>query len=109
RIGFKWERLQPSAYGGLEAPYLARLDGLVRYATSHGGNVILNPHNFARYYGDTVGSSKVPNAVFADFWGRLGTRYASNPRVMFNLVNEPHDLPSEQWVSAANSAIAAIR
>ena len=28
---------------------------------------------------------------------------------MFNLVNEPHTMPTEQWVGAANAAIAAIR
>ena len=78
-------------------------------ATSKGATVILNPHNFARYYGVTVGSPSVPDAVFADLWRRLAARYGSNPRVMFNLVNEPHDIPTEQWVSAANAAIAAVR
>ena len=28
---------------------------------------------------------------------------------MFNLVNEPNTMPTEQWVGAANAAIAAIR
>jgi endoglucanase len=71
--------------------------------------VILNPHNFARYYGSPVGSSQVPNAVFADFWSKLSSKYASNANVLFNLVNEPNTMPTEQWVSAANAAIAAIR
>ena len=109
RVGFRWERLQPTAYGEFDAVYFGKLDALVTYATASGSTVILNPHNFARYYGSTVGSSAVPSAVFADLWKRLATRYASNAHVMFNLVNEPHDMPSEQWVSAANSAIAAIR
>ena len=56
-----------------------------------------------------VGSAQVPEAVFADLWRRLALRYGANPHVMFNLVNEPHDLPTEQWVLAANAAIAAIR
>ena len=109
RVGFLWERLQPKAYGELDATYAAKLDDLVAYATSHGANVILNPQNFARYYGNLVGSSAVPNAVFADFWKRVSARYAPNARVMFNLVNEPHGLPTEQWVGAANAAIASIR
>lgn len=109
RIGFMWERMQPSAYAALVPAYVAQLDGLVTYATSKNATVILNPHNFARYYGSTVGSSQVPNAVFADLWSKLATRYQSNPRVMFNLVNEPHTMGTEQWVGAANAAIAAIR
>lgn len=109
RIGFKWERLQRSAYGELDAAYFARLDSIVRYAASRGAQVILNPHNFARYYGSTVGSARVPSAVFADLWRRLARAYVDTPSVLFNLVNEPHSMPTEQWVRAANAAIAAIR
>lgn len=109
RVGFKWERLQPSANGAFTAAYFGKLDAIVKYATSKGAYVILNPHNFARYYGNLVGSSQVPNGAFADLWKRLGAEYAANPRVLFNLVNEPHDMPTRQWVGAANAAIAAIR
>ncbi|MBX3260476.1 MAG: glycoside hydrolase family 5 protein [Labilithrix sp.] len=109
RVGFKWERLQPSAYGELTASYLAKLDALVGYATSKGARVVLNPHNFARYYGVLVGSADVPAAAFADLWRRLALLYADNPRVMFNLVNEPNNMPTEQWVVSANAAIAAVR
>jgi endoglucanase len=109
RIGFKWERLQPAAYSELVTAYVTQLDALVAHATSKQATVILNPHNFARYYGTTVGSAQVPNEVFADLWRRLATRYGQNPRVMFNLVNEPNTMPTEQWVRAANAAIAAIR
>ena len=109
RVGFKWERLQRSAYGELDARYFGRLDSIVRYAAARGAHVILNPHNFARYYGSTVGSDRVPSAVFADLWRRLARAYADTPNVLFNLVNEPHSMPTEQWVEAANAAIAAIR
>jgi endoglucanase len=109
RVGFLWERLQPTAKGAFTAAYFAKLDALVTYATSRKATVIIEPHNFARYYGTTVGSTQVPNAVFADLWARLGAAYKGNPSVMFNLVNEPHDLPSAQWVGAANAAIAAAR
>jgi endoglucanase len=109
RIGFRWERLQPTAYGSFVNAYVSQIDALVAHATSKNANVILNPHNFARYYGNTVGSAQVPNAVFADLWSKLATRFKGNPRVMFNLVNEPNTMPTEQWVGAANAAIAAIR
>ena len=109
RVGFKWERLQPTANGELEPAYLAKLDALVAYATTQGAHVILNPHNFARYRGVPVGSAEVPATVFADLWRRLALRYGPNAAIMFNLVNEPHDMPTEQWVASANAAIAAIR
>jgi endoglucanase len=109
RVGFLWERMQAKANGPLTAAYVAKLDDIVAYATAHGANVILNPHNFAKYYGSFVGSAAVPNAAFADFWSKLAARYADNERLMFNLMNEPNGLPTEQWVAAANAAIAAIR
>src|SRR5262249_22218719 len=80
--------------------------------------VVLDPHNFARYYppgGDQqsatniIGSAAVPNASFADFWSRVATVYKTNPRVIFNLMNEPNTMPTEQWASAAHAAIQAIR
>ncbi len=100
RIGFKWERLQPAANGAFDATYNDRLTSIVSYASSKGAKVILNPHNFARYYGNTVGSAQVPSSVFADFWSKLSSQWAKDPNVMFNLVNEPHDIPTEQWVDA---------
>lgn len=109
RIGFQWERLQRVAKGSFDATYFGKLDALVRYATSKGAYVVLNPQNFARYYDGVIGSAAVPNAVFADLWRRLALQYKTNPRVLFGLVNEPNEMPTEQWVKAANAAIAAIR
>ncbi len=109
RIGFKWERMQRAAYGPLDEDYTKKIGALVTYASSRGATVILEPHNFARYYGSTVGSPQVPNAVFANFWSRLAQLWIRDAHVAFNLVNEPHDMPTEQWVGSANSAIQAIR
>lgn len=109
RIPFMWERLQPVLNGALDADYLAALDGLVSHASAVGVRTILNPQNFARYYDDVIGSAAVPNSAFADFWSRLALHYDGNGQVVFGLMNEPHDLPTEQWVNAANAAIAGIR
>lgn len=109
RIPFRWERLQRSLYGALDGGEFSRLAYIVACATSRGIDVILDPHNYARYYGNPIGSAAVPNAAFADFWSRLALQYKGNPRVIFGLMNEPHDLPTEQWLAAANAAIAAIR
>jgi endoglucanase len=119
RLPFRWERLQPTANSAFNAAELGRLNAFINYATSKGATVILDPHNFARYYPPSsniessstniVGSSTVPNSEFADFWSRLATTYKNNTRVVFNLMNEPNTMPTEQWVSASNAAISAIR
>ena len=33
--------------------------------------MLLDPHNYARYYGDVVGGPKVGADVFADLWAKL--------------------------------------
>jgi endoglucanase len=109
RVAFKWERAQQQANGALDSYYVGLIDAVVADATAKGAHVVLNQFNFARYYGNVVGSSAVPNAVFADFWGKFAARYKSNANVMFNLTNEPNSMSTEQWVGAANAAIAAIR
>ncbi len=109
RLPFLWERLQRALNADFNSDELARLDAFVTATTAKGKIVILDPHNYARYYGNLIGSSQVPNAAFADFWTRLAAHYKSNPRVVFGLMNEPHNMPTAQWVSAANAAIAAIR
>ena len=56
-----------------------------------------------------IGSDTVSSDDFADFWGRLARQFANQPDVTFGLMNEPHDMPAEQWLDAANAALARIR
>ncbi len=109
RLGFRWETLQPKASEPFRPAEIERLAGVVRAATDLGLTVILNPHNYARYYGEPVGGEKVPIEAFADFWGRLAAEMKDNDHVWFGLVNEPYGIPATEWLKAANAAIAAIR
>lgn len=109
RLPFRWERLQPSLNQPFDSAEWSRLRGFVDQVTATGMTVILDPHNYARYRDNLVGSSAVPNTAFADLWSRLATAFRQNPKVVFGLMNEPHDMPTEQWLAAANAAIAAIR
>jgi endoglucanase len=109
RLPFLWERLQPTLNQAFDSAELARLTGFVQQVTATGVTVLLDPHNYARYRGKLIGSSDVPHAAFADFWSRLANQFKDNDKVMFGLMNEPHDMPTEQWLSSANAALAAIR
>ena len=108
RIPFRWERLQQSLRGELDVGEEARLRTIVEYATKRGASVILDPHNYARYHGSLIGEGPSV-ADFADFWTRLATLFGPNRRVIFGLMNEPYGIRAEAWLSAANTAIAAIR
>ncbi len=109
RFPFRWADLQPALNQPLDRAALERVKSVAAEATHRGLVLILDPHDYARYYGKVVGSAEVPNEAFADFWSRLAAPFKDNPRVWFGLMNEPHDLPPEQWLAAANGAIAAIR
>jgi endoglucanase len=118
RLPFRWERLQHTNNVPLDATELSRMNTFVSYATAQGMYVILDPHNFERYWAPVsdfqsspiglVGSS-VPDSVYTDFWARVATVFKSNDHVIFGLMNEPNSMPTEQLATSENAVIAAIR
>lgn len=67
-------------------------------------------HNFARWNGQIIGQSAgVTNDQFTSLWTQLATKYASNPKVIFGLMNEPHDLDVPTWVNTVQMTVTAIR
>jgi endoglucanase len=109
RLPFRWERLQHQAYGSLNSTELGRIKSFVSYASSKGAYTILDPHNYARYYGNIIGSANLPADAFADFWKKVASEFMHDSLVIFGLMNEPHTMATEQWLAGANAAIAAIR
>jgi endoglucanase len=122
RLAFLWERVQTAPLAFLNEVELQRIDDFVKAANEQGASVILDVQNFARYQQsqeiplpipspapDIVGSPALPAAALADLWSKLATHYAANQRVIFGLMNEPYDMPTMQWVNAANDAVTAIR
>lgn len=109
RLPFRWERLQHSTLASFNTSELSRIKSFISYAASKKAKVILDPHNYARYYGEKIGSANVPATAFADFWEKLATEFANDTNVIFGLMNEPHSMATESWLESANTAIAAIR
>lgn len=109
RLPFRWGDLQPALNQPLDAVVLGRLKEVVKAATSRKVVVILDPHDYARYYDKVIGGPDVPEAAFADFWAKTAAQFKDNPRVWFGLMNEPYNMPGKQWLGAANAAIVSIR
>lgn len=109
RMPFLWENLQPKLKQPFVAAELDRIKAAVQVGTRRNAVVLLDPHDYARYFGKIVGGPEVSADDFADFWSRLATAFKDNQKVWFGLVNEPHDLPNDMWRQDANAAIAAIR
>jgi endoglucanase len=109
RLPFLWERLQPRLYERFDSSEMRRLRHTVRAIEAAGMQVILDPHNYARYKDQLIGSASVPQSAFSDFWRRLAAMFAGHGNIVFGLMNEPYDISAEEWLSAANGAISAIR
>ncbi len=125
RFLFSWEAMQSTLLGPIPAAntgnykiYFDHYKRVVDYATNvKQMQVIVEPWDAnsaggaggARYRGDVVGSATVPNAAFADFWSKMAVVFAGNPRVSFGLINEPNDMSTMAWWSAAQAAVTAIR
>ena len=107
RLPIAWERLQPTLGGPLNASELGQIQRVVSYANSLGVAVDLDLHNYADYNGQPIGSAAVPVSAFVNLWSPVAAQFAGS-NVLFGLMNEPA-LDSNTWLSAQNSAIAAIR
>ena len=109
RLPFRWERLQLNLAWEFEPRELGQLDETVAYMTGRGAHVLLDPHNYARYFGKVIGSKQVPVSAFASFWAQLAAHFKDNRRVIFGLMNEPYRILADEWRDAAQAAIDAIR
>ncbi|MBK2247296.1 glycoside hydrolase family 5 protein, partial [Francisella tularensis] len=112
RVGFYWDRMQPTANGPLDTAELGRLDAVVNMITAKGMNTILDPHNYGEYKTKLVGvTNGWPNSMFADFWSRLATHYKGNSKVIFGLMNEPigGGMTPTTWCASSQTAINGIR
>jgi hypothetical protein len=110
RFTFRWERLQRVLGGPLDAVELQRIRDFVGRAASAGLEVILDAHNFGRYflysaaeggilecrigalYGGTV---YVTREHLEDLWAQLSAEFQHDPTVIaYDIMNEPIDLPA---------------
>ena len=109
RLPFLWERLQPTAKGEFDPAQLALLKKAVAQAKANRMHLILDPHNYAKFNGERIGTGGATPEVFADLWRRLATEFKNDDTVIFGLMNEPNAISATDWAQAAQAAIDAIR
>lgn len=109
RLPFRWERIRPKLNGGLDGAEVARLLTALDHARKHDIQVILDMHNYYRYYEKLIASQDVPISAFADTWRQIAQKVVNHPAVYgYGLMNEPH-ATNGKWPAAALAAAQAIR
>jgi endoglucanase len=109
-IAVSWQFLVNNQLGGpLDATNLGKYDQLMQACLATGAICAIDIHNFARFNGAIIGQGGPTDAQFADFWSQLASKYASNSKVVFGLMNEPHDLDVPTWANTCQAAVTAIR
>ena len=109
RLPFRWERIQPKLNSDLNGAEVTRLMAALDHAKKHNIQVILDMHNYYRYYDKLIASKDVPITAFADSWTRIAKKVVNHPAVYgYGLMNEPH-ATNGKWPAAALAAAQAIR
>ncbi len=110
RLGFLWERIQPKLGTELNAAELGRIKLSLDHAQKHGIKVILDMHNYYRYYGKVINSPEVPRAQFAETWRKIAVELSRHPALYgYGLMNEPYNTGNNMWPQTAQAAGQAIR
>ncbi|OCK98631.1 glycoside hydrolase family 5 protein [Cenococcum geophilum 1.58] len=125
RVAFLLERMCPlwCGLGSIfnETHFGYYKDAIDYITITKGAYAILDPHNYMRYndpsqqpmtgsvIGNTSDSKAATTAQFGAFWGELARRFKGNERVIFGLMNEPHDIPTSLILQNNQAAITAIR
>ena len=70
---------------------------------------MIDIHNFARWNGGIIGQGGPTDEQFVAVWTQLATKYAANPKVVFGVMNEPHDLDIVIWARTCQKVVTGIR
>ncbi|GAW17020.1 hypothetical protein ANO14919_064690 [Xylariales sp. No.14919] len=111
RLPVGWQFLVNNQLGGLlDSGNFNQFDQLVKACLGTGATCIIDIHNYARWNGEIIGQGGPSNDEFANLWGQLAAKYASEEKIMFGLMNEPHDVPDiDAWAESVQAAVNAIR
>ncbi|KAK3370458.1 glycoside hydrolase family 5 protein [Podospora didyma] len=111
RLPVGWQYLVNNKLGGtLDSGNFGRYDQLMQACLKTGAYCMVDIHNYARWNGQIIGQGGPPNTQFANLWSQIATKYASQQKIIFGVVNEPHDVPDiDKWADTVQEVVTAIR
>ena len=110
RLPVGWQYLVAHKVGGtLDPSFFGTYNTVMQACLKTGAYCILDIHNYARWNGAIIGQGGPSNAQFASLWSQLAAKYATQSKVIFGIMNEPHDLTMVTWGVIVQAAVTAIR
>ncbi|KAH8903826.1 cellulase [Coniochaeta sp. PMI_546] len=110
RIPISWQFLTNNKLGAsVDGNNLGKYDQVMQACLSTGAYCMVDIHNFARWNGGIIGQGGPTDDQFVGLWTQLATKYAGNAKVVFELMNEPHDLDINVWAQTCQKVVNAIR
>lgn len=110
RLPVSWQFLVNNNLGGtLDSTNLGKYDQLMQACLATGASCMIDIHNFARWNGAVIGQGGPTDDQFVSLWTQLATKYATNAKVVFELMNEPHDLDINIWAATCQKVVTGIR
>ncbi|KAG2132688.1 glycoside hydrolase family 5 protein [Suillus bovinus] len=111
RLPVGWQYLTNDQMTGvLDETQFSKYNMLVSDCLSTGAYCEIDIHNYARYNGQVIGQGGPSNEIFAELWSNIASHWKDETRVIFGIMNEPHDIPNlAAWAESVQSAVTAIR
>ncbi|OAA82366.1 glycoside hydrolase family GH5 [Akanthomyces lecanii RCEF 1005] len=110
RLPVSWQFLTGDKGGStLDTQGWESYDTLMQTCFDTGAYCMIDLHNFARYDKGIIGQGGPSDDTFAQLWANIAKKYADNEKVVFGLMNEPHDLDTAKWADTCQAAVTAIR
>ncbi|PMD61682.1 glycoside hydrolase family 5 protein [Hyaloscypha bicolor E] len=113
RLPVGWQYLTNNANvatGTLDPTNSGAYDFLVQQCLVTGAYCLIDIHNYARFNNAIIGQGGPTNEVFAALWASIATTYKSQSKVIFGLMNEPHEILNiSTWRDTVQAAVTAIR
>jgi endoglucanase len=110
-VGWQYLINSDNASSVLDEKNFKDYDALISSCLGLGSDVkcVIDVHNYARFQGKIIGQGGPSNEIFAKLWANIALRYREQPNVIFDLMNEPHDIDMPSWVITVQQAVTAIR
>lgn len=110
RIPVSWQFLtggQPTAK--FDEINFNNFDKLMQACTDTGSYCMIDLHNFARFNGSIIGQGGPDDDALVDLWSNIAEKYKKNDRIVYGIMNEPHDLDIKLWATTVQKTVTGIR